>query len=278
MPSWKSHFIEVNGITLHYYRSGGAKPPLVLVHGITDNALCWTRLAHQLESDYDLILLDARGHGLSDKPSVGYTNSTLAEDVASVIDLLDLKKPALLGHSMGAATIAFMAAQYPELPGCLLLEDPPWRERNTISTQAERDAFAADWEKDLQKQKLMSPAELLHFVANQHPTWSAKDCEDWVPAKQQVSPKVLEYVRVGTTPWWVYIERISCPTLLLTADTTAGGIVSMQTAAQVVAANPQVTVQHIAHAGHSIRREQFEVYTQTARAFLAAVSNRSRIN
>ena len=56
-----------NGIRLHYYRTGdGTKPAVVLCHGFSDSGLCWTPVARQLEADYDVIMLDARGHGLSE--------------------------------------------------------------------------------------------------------------------------------------------------------------------------------------------------------------------
>ena len=42
---WQSAFSNTNGIRLHYTRTGGAKPPLVLAHGITDDGLCWSPVA-----------------------------------------------------------------------------------------------------------------------------------------------------------------------------------------------------------------------------------------
>ena len=62
MSSWTSNTVDANGITLHYWRTGGDKPPLVLCHGITDNGLCWTRAARALEARFDVIMLDAHGH------------------------------------------------------------------------------------------------------------------------------------------------------------------------------------------------------------------------
>ena len=40
---WRSGYVETNGIRLHYTRTGGDKPPLVLAHGVTDAGPCWTR-------------------------------------------------------------------------------------------------------------------------------------------------------------------------------------------------------------------------------------------
>ena len=63
---WGEGNIFANGIHHHYYRTGGENPPLLLLHGFNENGLTWLRTARELERDYDVIMLDARGHGRSD--------------------------------------------------------------------------------------------------------------------------------------------------------------------------------------------------------------------
>src|SRR5215472_4808053 len=104
MTEWSSGDVSANGIRIHYHRTGGDKPPLVLNHGATDNGLCWTRLARALEADYDLIMPDARGHGLSEAPASGYGTQERAADLAGLIEALRLDRPAVGGHSMGVGT------------------------------------------------------------------------------------------------------------------------------------------------------------------------------
>src|SRR5690349_5016852 len=104
MSTWQSGELDANGIRIHYTRTGGAKPPLVLAHGFSDDGLCWTPVARALEQDYDVIMVDARGHGLSEAPEQGYGHDQQAADLAGAIDALGLRRPAVLGHSMGAAT------------------------------------------------------------------------------------------------------------------------------------------------------------------------------
>ena len=115
----------VNGLTLHYTRTGGAKPPVVLAHGFSDDGLCWTPVAEALAADYDVVMVDARGHGRSAAPEQGYGSADHATDLAGVIRALGLKRPAVLGHSMGAASTLVLAGMYPDLPRAILLEDPP---------------------------------------------------------------------------------------------------------------------------------------------------------
>jgi len=139
MRHWPEHDLQVNGITVHYARTGGEKPPFVLAHGLTDYGLCWVALAQALERDYDLIMPDARGHGRTSAPEDGYGYTTLAEDLCAFCDALGLEKPLLMGHSMGAATVAQLAAARPDLPRAIILEDPPWRESLPVGGEARRE-------------------------------------------------------------------------------------------------------------------------------------------
>src|SRR5690348_4133423 len=106
MPQWQTGDVHANGIRQHYTRTGGdgTKPPLVLAHGFSDDGLCWIPVAEALAPDYDVVMVDARGHGLSEAPAQGYGPAEQAADLAVVIAALGLRRPAILGHSMGAAT------------------------------------------------------------------------------------------------------------------------------------------------------------------------------
>jgi len=81
MNNWKAATCNANNINIHYTRTGGNKPPVILLHGLMTNGLCWTDLARTLEKDYDVIMPDARGHGQSDVPGEGYQYEDLANDV-----------------------------------------------------------------------------------------------------------------------------------------------------------------------------------------------------
>src|SRR3954466_9973810 len=91
MAHWQSGDLEANGIRLHYTRTGGAKPPLVLTHGFSDDGLCWTPVAVALEAEYDVIMVDARGHGRSEGPEQDYGHDAHAADVAGLITGLQLQ-------------------------------------------------------------------------------------------------------------------------------------------------------------------------------------------
>ena len=123
---WPSGEIEVTGGRLAYHRTGGGGPAIVLSHGLTDNGLCWARLAEALSPDFDLILLDARGHGASSPPgNEGIAPETPGRDLAEAIKGLGLSRVIAMGHSMGARATAACAAGDPDLIRAVVLEDPP---------------------------------------------------------------------------------------------------------------------------------------------------------
>ncbi len=81
--------------------------------------------AEILAANYDVIMVDARGHGRSTGPEQGYGQDDHAADLAGLIKGLGLHRPSILGHSMGAVTALALAGLYPGIPGSILLEDPP---------------------------------------------------------------------------------------------------------------------------------------------------------
>src|SRR5437588_3653546 len=112
---WSEGDVFANGIRHHYYRTGGNKPALLLLHGFNEYGLTWLRVAKELEHDYDVIMVDARGHGRSDGIAGGFSSTLLVEDAAGVIRALNLDRPRIIGLSQGGSTVLCLAATYPEL-------------------------------------------------------------------------------------------------------------------------------------------------------------------
>jgi pimeloyl-ACP methyl ester carboxylesterase len=227
-------------------------------------------VAKALEADYDLIMVDARGHGQSDKPETGYSALDHAADLAGLIEGLGLDKPAVLGHSMGAMTTATAAATYPDLIGYALLEDPPWREEREQSPQ-DREKFMAEWHANLMAQKAKSQTDIAAAGQVRSPQWDLIEFEPWSQAKLQVTPVVLQPRPTNQPSWQDSISKISCPTLLITGDPDLGAIVSAETAHSVTAQNDKIQSVHIPGAGHNIRREQFDQFLVAVTSFLQAV-------
>lgn len=267
---WRSDYIEANGLRLHYTRTGGDKPPVVLAHGFSDDGLCWMPVAEVLAADYDVIMVDARGHGRSDGPEQGYGSAESAADLAGVITGLGLQHPAVLGHSMGAATALALAGLYPTLPGAILLEDPPawWLTDPTAPAVNRRARFG----ERIVALKRKTREELIADQRVQSPDWSAAELGPWADSKLRLSFYVLNNEGAAAVDWRATVQHITCPALLITADPELGAIVTAEGAAAFQALLPQAQVAHIPGAGHSIRREQFAHYMQVVRAFLADIT------
>src|SRR5262245_21923200 len=106
--------VDNNGISIHYKVEGNG-PPLVLGHGITDSSDVFYERGYvaALEPKYRLVLIDARGHGQSDKPHdlPSYTMEKCASDIVAVLDDLGMKTAAYGGYSMGGP-IGYAVAQH----------------------------------------------------------------------------------------------------------------------------------------------------------------------
>lgn len=266
---WESNFVEANGIRLHFTRTGGNKPALLLLHGFSDDGLCWTPIAQQFENEFDVIMLDARGHGRSDAPESGYGHDQHAADVAGVIASLNLKKPVVMGHSMGAVTTLALASLYPDLPGAIVLEDPPpfWEQRAN-GLQPERRRGMGGWIIDL---KRLTREEMIESNRKSSPTWPEAERGPWADSKLRLSFNVLNGSGGAGLDMRTAVQQVRCPALLIIADTAMGAITSAEQAKDLQTLMPQLQVVNIAGAGHNIRREQPQQFLQAVRAFLQNV-------
>ncbi len=267
---WYDGYVAANGLRFHYWRTGGDKPSVVLCHGFSDNGLCWLPVARALEADYDVIMLDARGHGLSDAPEDGYTTEDRAADLAACIRALGLEKPAVLGHSMGGATAAYAAYKYPELIGKALLEDPAWWDDNPHQpmTEEERQTFVEERRAGILAQKSKSREALMAQCRKDCPAWAEEELGNWAISKQQMSPYVIGIFEQQRPPWREMVAEIRCPVLLITANVERGAIVTPPMAEEAARIAPHLQVAPIPTAGHNVRREDFPAYMAAVKAFL----------
>ena len=113
-----------NGIKLAYDDQGAGKPAFVFVHGWTCNRSFFAPQAAHFARRHRIVSVDLRGHGESDKPSGPYPIAAYADDIAHIIDHLDLGKVVAVGHSMGGSTVLQLAAAYPGHIAAIVMVDP----------------------------------------------------------------------------------------------------------------------------------------------------------
>ena len=112
-----------DGINIQVAVWEGNGKEILCVHGLTANCRSWDCLASALSPHHKVIAMDLRGRGLSDKPPTGYSMDSHCKDLLAVMDNLGLKRPVLMGHSLGAFISLVFAANTPQRVDRLILVD-----------------------------------------------------------------------------------------------------------------------------------------------------------
>lgn len=248
---------------------------VVLLHGITDAGACWAAVAARLDASYEVVMPDARGHGLSPLPDEVVTIERLADDVAA--SLPSPSEPSVvIGHSMGAATALALAARHPDLVDAVVLEDPPWLDEPTDGDVVHADGPAAgagadapdfaSWIRELQELDHDGRVEAGRADA---PIWSEDELQSWAVAKEQVDVRFFDRLdHASMRRSHRYLAELTVPILLVTGDPARGAFVTSEAAEAAQARTPHLEVLHVEGASHSIHRDRPDVYLDAVQAFL----------
>ncbi len=263
---WTDGYVLTNGIRIHYWRTGGDKPVLLMAHGYSDDGLCWTDLAKKLEADYDIILADARGHGLSDPPSKSDAVDAQVEDLAGLIRELKLEKPIIMGHSMGSSSAAWFAAKYADVPRAVILEDPRLIPRPANSSRGASDVDQQEKRRlDILARNNRSYEDLLTERTDGSPDWSRSECEYWARSKKLHHPNTA-FRSTGERPAIDdMFTKITAPTLILKADAEGEAREKNEAVADLLSNG---TLVHVEGAGHCVHRDQMDRSLTALKAFL----------
>jgi pimeloyl-ACP methyl ester carboxylesterase len=115
--------VKGEGITLQLAVWEGRGNQVLCVHGLTANCRCWDVIAASLVPENNILAMDLRGRGLSDKPSSGYSLQHHIQDIFCLLDDLKQERIVLMGHSLGAFISLAFAANYPERTEKIILMD-----------------------------------------------------------------------------------------------------------------------------------------------------------
>jgi pimeloyl-ACP methyl ester carboxylesterase len=117
-----SRMVSVMGMQLHCYDSqAGSGTPVILIHGLGDEADSWRHVFAPLAAGRRVIALDLPGFGRSDRPRRAYTLAFFAQAIAGLMESLAIPQATLVGSSMGAASAQRLALAKPELVEQLIL-------------------------------------------------------------------------------------------------------------------------------------------------------------
>ena len=262
---------SIGSTTIAYRRWRGAGFPIVLAHGLTDSHACWTRVVERLVPDHDVVAFDARGHGGSSPPGRGEAPDTAAHDLVALVDHLGLDRPALVGHSMGAVTVAVAASLLGDRCRAVVLEDPPLRgdASNRAGHPVRYDGWA-EWRERVARRVALSPDELRAQARDELGAWHPDDVEGWVQAQATVDPGVFDAAHEMYGDWDRHLSRVTCPLLLLTGEPARGCLIDAPALDRLATHWNDARVVAILGAGHSVRRDRFEEYWAALHEFLRA--------
>lgn len=266
MDMIESGRIQCLGTDIAYRRRRGDGHPLVLVHGISDDGFAWMPLLPLLSPDWDVVMVDLRGHGRSADPESGWTIRTMAEEIACLISKLALKKPRIAGHSLGGAVTLALASYYPDIPKSIFLEDPIPIWNATPEAMAASGKGIALW---LSSVKRKTRAELEAEVSG-YGTWDAAEFDAWIDSKHRMSPRVIAMVTsVDFSPkdFDRVVTAVKCPVFLLTSDVKLGALVRDEDLRALESLVPDVKARRLSGIGHCIRRESPVEYLTSFREF-----------
>jgi non-heme chloroperoxidase len=224
-------FIEAPDRAGLFYRDWGAGKPVVFVHSWAVNSDLWQyQMVHLASKGLRGVAYDRRGHGRSTDPGRGYNFDTLADDLAAVIETLDLRETTLVGHSMGcaeivrylsrhgAARVARAALVAPSLPFALKTEDNP-----DGVDQSVFERLRAGWSKDFPR----------WLGENARPFFApdtSQEMVDWgIRMCQRTSLQaILECNRIQVeTDFRPELPKITIPTLVIHGDADVSAPIDM---------------------------------------------------
>lgn len=215
---------------------GGDGSPLLFVHGFGHNAHLWDWLVPDLADRYRVLALDSRGHGDSaSDPEYRYHNAAIARDVEAVVDFLKLESVALVGHSQGGHACLRFAGRHADRVTRLVLADagpdipaggggaPPESLRllaPTFESVAAYEAILAEIYPQLEAQARASLAKSSlrktgagDFAPKLDSRFLRRESKR--SAETRVKFDRQAWVDKENARIWHYLERITCPTLVI---------------------------------------------------------------
>jgi pimeloyl-ACP methyl ester carboxylesterase len=186
---------EVNGAAI-WYAMYGSGLPVVMLHGGLANSNYWGNQVPVLAQNYQVIVIDSRGHGRSTRSAAPYGYELMASDVLGVMDKLNIRKAAIVGWSDGAIIGLSLAMNHPDRVGRLF-------------------AFAANSDPSGVKDVDKSPV-FTQFIAR-----GEKEYEALSPTPKGYKQFVEEISAMwAKQPNWTKadLERIKVPTWIVDAD------------------------------------------------------------
>lgn len=257
--------LALDGVELAYDDVGEGSPPLLLLHGYTGAASDFAEVIPPLAASRRVVAYDQRGHG--DSTNTGdarsYTFDQLTDDLASVVDALDLAPFDLLGHSMGGVIAMRYVLEYPEKVRSLVLMDTAAAPAGAVPKEIREGLI------NLAREQGMPGVfnVIRGFLTN-------AGVDEQVIARTErkfnrMDPEAFAALAEALDTYASMIERlpeISCPTLVMVGELDAG----LRASADVLALSIEdAELVVIEGAGHSPQEDRPDEWVAAVQAHLA---------
>ncbi len=274
----ESHHIVVHRMRFHYLDWGiKGRPPILFLHGGGLNAHTWDVVCLMLRHDFHCLALDQRGHGDSEwEPTADYSFEAQIRDIEGFVEKLALRRPLLVGHSMGGfAAMGYAMRHADKMAGLALVDvgpelsmDGAKRIRAFISQDRELDSLDEFVERAMAFNPMRNPAllrrSLLHNLRKlPNGKWTWKHDPNRIPAnfnteRVERAKQILEE-----------IHKISCPTLIMRG--ARSDVFSDENAEKFAAALPTGRWVRVENAGHTIQGDNPRGLLDALRPFIREI-------
>ncbi len=251
--------LALNGLRFHYLDWGNSTAPvLIAVHGFTSHAHSWDTFARAMRDRYHVIALDQRGHGETEW-ATDYHAARRVEDLEQFIQHLGLKKPTLVGLSMGGRCVYQFTAKHPDQVDRLVIVDiapesaAAGTSRISAGIQAQDvfdtpdEAFAVARAANARPPDAELRARVQHGLMR-------RDDGKWT-FRYDSALRHTPGARAVATPEeierdWQSLKNITCPTLLVRGESS--DILSPEHAQRMAASIPNCQLVEVRDSGHSV--------------------------
>jgi N-formylmaleamate deformylase len=266
-----SRWVRSGPVRLHVLDYGPADGvPVLVLPGITSPAVTMDFVARELTDLVRPLVLDVRGRGLSDNaPETdhlpGYDLASYAADVEAVVAGLDLHRPVLFGHSMGARIAARAAATGGHQVRGTVLVDPPLSGPGRGAYPTTLDAFLGQ----LDQARRGTDAD---EVAQSWPRWPRREQELRARWLSSCSRTAIAATHAGfeSEDFFTDWPKVPAPTVLVYGGDSP--VVTAAGAAEAAEANPSAELVEVPDAGHMVFWDQPEAGLAVLREVLSKLT------
>lgn len=265
-----THYQAAHSGHRYHIEIGGVGDPLVLLHGFSGAASTWRPVIERLADCCQCFAIDLLGHGRSDAPAdaTRYRMDSVAADIVDLLDELALTKPHLLGYSMGGRLALFLALQYPERFGALILESASPGLAN-LGARADRRRHDCELADRIEADGIAAFVEYWES----RPIWASQSKRQIrAQRRQRLANRPrglansLRGMGAGAQPnLWNQLPNLTAPTCLIVGERDDK---FRRTNQLVAAAVRQSSLSIIPAAGHNTHLENPGAFSRVLRSFL----------